>query len=217
MFQTVNESYVKFRHPFTALCVGATMSGKTQYIAKLIAHKNEMIIPSVERVIYSYKKYQPIFDTMKDVQFVQGMNFNLDKTVPTLLIVDDQMTDQNEKLAELFTVNCHHDNTSVIFVSQNLFFQDKAYRTACLNAMYLILFRSPRGTSQITHLARQMYTGEKAKAMVRAFEHATQQPYSNFIVDLKPDTPQGLRLRSNVLPDEGLPFTSVHLSHCYAI
>ena len=71
---------------------------------------------------------------------------------------------------------------STSFVSQNLFFQDKAYRTACLNAMYLILFHLPRGTSQITHLARQMYTGEKAKAMVRAFEHATQQPYSNFFL-----------------------------------
>ena len=72
MFRTVDESYVKFRQTFTALCVWALIYGKTQYIAKLIAHKNEMIIPSVERVIYSYKKYQPIFDTMKDVQFVQA-------------------------------------------------------------------------------------------------------------------------------------------------
>lgn len=218
MFQTVDQTFLKFRHPFTAICVGATMSGKTHYLAKLIANKDEMICPPVQRVIYSYKKYQPIFDTMKDVQFVQGMNFTLDKSIPTLLIVDDQMNDQlNQQLTELFTVNCHHDNTSVIFVSQNLFFQNKAYRTACLNAMYIILFRSPRGSNQVNHLARQIYTGEKAKAMVQAYEHATQKPFSNFIVDLKPDTPTLLRLRSNVLPEEGLPFGGVHLSHCYNV
>jgi hypothetical protein len=193
------------------------MSGKTQYLSKLIAHRDVMIDPKVERVIYSYKKYQPIFDTMQGVEFVQGMNFKLDKSIPTLLIVDDQMTDENSSLAELFTVSCHHDNTSVVFVSQNLFFQNKAYRTACLNAMYIILFRSPRGSCQVSHLARQIYTGEKAKAMVKAYEHATQEPFSNFVIDLKPDTPHQVRFRSNVLPDEGLPYQSVHLAHCYAV
>ena len=125
--------------------------------------------------------------------------------------------DQNDKIAELFKVNCHHDNTSVIFVTHNLFFQNKAYRTACLNAQYLILFRSPRGTSQIHHLARQMFVGEKAKAMVRAFENATEKPFTYIIIDLKSDTPQCLRLRTNVLTDEGPLFQSAHLSHCYSI
>ena len=120
-------------------------------------------------------------------------------------------------MAELFTVSAHHENTSVIFVTQNLFFQDKFYRTACLNAQYLILFRSPRSINQITHLARQLYVGEKAKKMVNAFVDATEQPYSNFIVDLKPDTPSCVRLRSNVLPDEGFPFQAVHFTHVYNI
>ena len=176
-----------------------------------------MIVPNVQKVIYSYKKYQPIFDGMRGVEFVQGSNFTLDRSIPTLLIVDDQMTSANERLVEMFTVNCHHDNTSIIFVTQNLFFQDKAYRTVCLNAQYLILFRSPRSNQQIMHLARQLFTGEKAKAMGRAFEDATEKPFSHFIIDLKPDTPQCLRLRSNVLREEGLPFQSDHLAHVYAL
>ena len=217
-FQRVDSAYVKFRHPFTALCVGATMCGKTHFISKLITNKDNLITPKVQRVIYSYKKYQQIFDTLKDVEFVHGMNFNLDKTIPTLLILDDQMTTiENEKLAELFTVNCHHDNTSIIFVSQNLFFQSKAYRTACLNAQYLILFRSPRGTSQIHHLARQMFVGEKAKSMVQVFESATEKPYSYLVIDFKPDTPQFLRLRSNILPEEGPMYQGDRLAHCYHI
>ena len=123
MFPCIEEKYVYFSHPFTSLCVGPTMSGKT-YLAKLIKHRDEMIIPNVQRVLYSYKKWQPIFNTMNDVTFVQGMNFELDRNIPTLLIIDDQMNQVDERLAELFTVSAHHENTSVIFVTQNLFFQD---------------------------------------------------------------------------------------------
>ena len=214
--QWVDGKYVAFRHPFTCLCAGPTMCGKTHYLANLIKHRNQVIQPNVQRVIYSYKKYQPIFDTMSDVEFVQGFNFELDKAVPTLLIIDDQMGENClGRVADIFTVGAHHDNCSVIFISQVLFFQDKLYRTACQNAMYLILFRSPRCKAQIGHLARQMFS--KPKAMIAAFEDATSKPYSNLIVDCRPDTPDALRLRSNILPDEGEPFGSVHLAHTYPL
>lgn len=64
-----------------------------------------MIIPNVKRVIYSYKKWQPIFNTMdEDVTFVQGMNFELDRNNPTLLIIDDQMNQVDERLLSKFKI-----------------------------------------------------------------------------------------------------------------
>ena len=215
--QCVENKYMAFRHPFTALCVGSTCCGKTHYIAKLIKYKDKVIFPNVQRVIYSYKKYQPIFDTMPNVEFVQGLNFQLDRSIPTLLVIDDQMGDCDPKITELFTVSAHHENCSIIFVSQVLFFQDKVYRTASQNAMYVILFRSPRCKSQIGHLARQMLSAKKAKELQLAFEDATSKPFSNMIIDLKPDTPDILRFKCNILPDEGEPFQSAHLAHVYAI
>ena len=215
--QCVEKKYLVFRHPFTCLCVGATCSGKTQYITNLIKHRHEVILPNVQRVIYSYKKYQPIFDTLPDVEFVQGLHFELDRSIPTLLVIDDQMSECDSKLTELFTVSAHHENCSIIIVSQVLFFQDKVYRTAAQNAMYMILFRSPRCKPQIEHLARQMFSGKKAKELQAAFEDATSKPFSNMIIDLKPDTPDILRFKCNVLPGEGEPFQSVHLAHAYAI
>jgi hypothetical protein len=216
--QAVEAHYANFRHPFSCIIVGASMCGKTELIAKLIKHKDELICPSVRRIIFSYKKYQPIFDSMKDVEFVQGMNFTLNKTIPTLVVIDDGMlSHEYDKLAELFTVGCHHDNTSVVFVTQNLFFQNQAYRTASLNSQYFILFKSPRTIGQITHLARQMFVGERAKAVVRAYENATQKPFTYIILDFKPDTPESLRVRSNILPQEGPVLKGVHLSHCYRI
>ena len=217
MYEDTNVDFVKFRHPFTAFCVGPTMSGKTYFLLQLIRNKDAMITPQIQRVIYSYKKYQSIFDTVSNVEFVQGNNFTLDKTIPTLLVIDDQMMEGNDKLAELFTVNCHHDNTSIIFVTQNLFLQNKDYRTAALNTQYFILFRSPRGTMQVQHLARQMFVGGKVKHMVQAYENATAQAFSYLIVDLKPDTPHQLRLKSNILPMEGEMFQGVRLAHSYLL
>lgn len=215
--QSVDNKYVVFRHPFTCLCIGPTMAGKTSYILNLIKHKDLVITPKIDRVVYSYKKYQPVFDTVPNVEFVQGFNFELDRSIPTLLIIDDQMSECNAKLTDLFSVGAHHDNCSIIFVSQVMFLQDKAYRSACQNAMYLILFRSPRCQTQVGHLARQMFPSVKAKGMVQAFDDATSKPFSNLIIDCRPDTPDLLRLRTNVLPGEGKPFGSVNLAHVYAI
>ena len=154
---------------------------------------------------------------MPGVEFVQGMNFELDRSIPTLVVVDDQMSECDSKLTELFTVCAHHENCSIIFVSQVLFFQDKVYRTASQNTMYLISFRSPRCKAQIGHLARQMFSGKKAKELQAAFEDATAKPFSNMIIDFRPDTPDILRFKSNILPDEGMPFQSAHLAHVYSI
>ena len=217
MFRDIDSVFVKFRHPFTAFCVGTTMSGKTHYLLRLVKYKDDIIHPPVKRVVYSYKKYQPVFDNVENVEFIQGMDFKLDKSIPTLLIIDDQMGDINDKIAELFTVNCHHDNTSVIFVTQNLFLQHKDYRTAALNTQYFILFQSPRGPTQVQHLARQMFVGDKVRKMVQAYENATSSPFSYLIVDMKPDTPHALRLKCNVLPCEGDMFEGVQLAHCYSL
>ena len=202
--QSVDAKYLAFRHPFMCLCVGPTMAGKTRYIMNLIKHKDCAIQPNVQRVIYSYKKYQSIFDKVPNVEFVQGTNYmldrsiptlliiddTLDRSIPTLLIIDDQMNDLGKQLADLFAMGAHHDNCSIIFVTQVLFLQDKAYRSACQNAMYMILFQSPRSKTQIGHLARQMFAGKKAQNMIRAFEDATSKPFSNLIIDCCPDRPE---------------------------
>jgi hypothetical protein len=214
----VEGDLLKFRHPFTAIVAGATMTGKTEYVARIIKNREDMIVPPVQRVIYSYKKWQPAYEKMDDkVEFVQGMNFELNRAFPTLLVVDDQMATAGDKLTELFTVSAHHENCSTLFITQNIFFQNKAFRTASLNSQYLILFKNPRDASQIMHLARQMYPSHKAKTMIKAYENATSIPYGTLVVDLKPDTPSALRLRSNVLPDEGLQFGPVRLAHCYPV
>ena len=71
--------------------------------------------------------------------------------------------------------------------------------------------------SQVTHLARQLFSGEKAKRMIDAYIHATKDPFSYLVLDLKSDTPDMIRMKANVLPKQGCMFQQVHLSHCYPL
>ncbi|KAK3742545.1 hypothetical protein QZH41_005611 [Actinostola sp. cb2023] len=74
-------------------------------------------------------------------------------------------------------------------------------RTLSLNAAYLVLFKNPRDKLQITTLGKQMYPG-KTDQFLHKYEAAVQRPYGYLFVDLKPNTPEECRLRTNVLPND---------------
>lgn len=62
---------------------------------------------------------------------------------PFVLVLDDLMGEINssKRLNDLFTKKSHHNNFSVIFLSQNLF--DKTLRVPRSNAQYIFLMRAP--------------------------------------------------------------------------
>ena len=55
-----------------------------------------------------------------------------------------------------------------------------------LNCHYLVLFKSSRDSSQVNHLAKQMFPGH-TKYMQEAFQDATKRPYGYLLCDLKPE------------------------------
>ena len=66
-------------------------------------------------------------------------------------MLDDQMIDasKDKSIVNLFTRGSHHRNLSVIYIVQNLFYQEKDSRSISLNSHYLILFKNPRDKLQI--------------------------------------------------------------------
>ena len=139
---------------------------------------------------------------MGKVQFVQGLSeLPLYCEEPLLLIIDDQMHSVDQRITSLFTKGSHHRNISVIYIVQNLFDRHREHRTISLNAHYLVVFKNPMDGSQITHLAKQMYPG-KNHYVRQAFEMATREPHGYLLVHFKQSTPEGLRLRSHIFPDE---------------
>ena len=92
-----------------------------------------------------------------------------DPSTNNLVIIDDLMAETDARVTTLFTKKSHHANTSVLYLVQNLFPKNKESRTISLNAQYMVLFKNPRDTSQISHLAKQMYPG-KVKFVQESFE-----------------------------------------------
>ena len=111
------------------------------------------------------------------------------------------MAETDSRVTNLFTKKSHHSDTSVIYIVQNLFSKNRESRTISLNAQYMIVFKNPRDASQLANLARQMYPGRGAFVQ-EAFTDATASPYGYLLIDLKQNTPDDMRLRTSVLPDD---------------
>ena len=192
---------VSFKHPFTCMVCGPSGSGKSVFVFKLISEASEQIVPTPQKIIYCYGEYQPMFADYPQVTFQEGLpdNNDFDGKHRTLLILDDLMSEAGSEVSKIFTKISHHRNVSVIFLTQNLFY--KSQRTMNLNTHYLVLFKNPRDALQVATLGRQMYPGN-SKFLVEAFKMATEQPYGYLLIDLRADTLEKYRLRSNIFAGE---------------
>ena len=194
---------MNFKHPFTAIVAGPSGSGKTVFTTKLIKHAAALIDPPPQKILWCYGAYQNFFNEMKNVEFHDGLPDvnSFDGSQRTLLILDDLMHETDDRVSQIFTRVSHHKNLSVLYLTQNLFYGSKQNRTISLNTHYLVLFKNARDATQISHLAAQMYPG-KSKFLIEAYRDATLTPFSYLLVDLKPDTDDKLRVRSNVFSGE---------------
>ena len=194
---------LKLKHPFTCIVAGPSGSGKTVFTTRLIENAKTLIEPAPERILWCYGIYQTFFNDVKNVEFHEGLpNLEVfDGKQRTLLILDDLMHETDDRVSQIFTRVSHHKNVSVLYLTQNLFYGSKQNRTMNLNSHYLVLFKNARDATQISHLAGQMYPG-KSKFMIESYRDATSKPFSYLLVDLKPDTEDRFRLRSNIFPGE---------------
>ena len=190
---------VRWKHPFTCVVAGPTGSGKSYFVKDFIAHLSHMVTPVPEEVVWCYGEWQPLYEHMPGVVFVEGLPDDMDTWTPKsrLLIIDDLMQEADGRVTKLFTKGSHHRNMSVIYIVQNLFDKNKEHRTISLNAHYLVVFKNPRDASQIVHLAKQMYPG-RTRYLQDAFKQATHNPHGYLLIDSTQYTPDHLRLRSNI-------------------
>ena len=192
------------KHPFTGIVAGPTACGKSTWVKNLITYQKDMIDPAPEHVIWFYGKWQPLYDTLSGmVEFREGLTDlnTLNTKKRTLVIIDDLMTETDKSVSNLFTKGSHHGNLSVLHLVQNVFDKNKHTRTISLNAHYLVIFKNPRDASQVTHLAKQMYPGH-VRYLQEVFGDVTSEAYGYLFIDLKQETPEHLRLRTKIMPNE---------------
>ena len=79
----------------------------------------------------------------------------------------------------------------MVTLNQNMFFRKDS--TQRRNCHYLVLFNNPVDRQLVTILGRQMYPSRR-NFLLQKFDEASERPYGNLLVDLKPTTPNSLRL-----------------------
>ncbi|CAF0982747.1 unnamed protein product, partial [Brachionus calyciflorus] len=144
-------------------------------------------------------------EIIPNIRFVKGIpdidEFDQEKN--NLIILDDLMKECEEdcSIQKLFTIDSHHRNISVFFVTQNIFSKGKFTRTLNLNSNYLILFNNPRVRLQTLMLARQMFPN-KVSFFMENFEDASSKPHGYIFIDLNQSTENRNRIQTGITPDE---------------
>jgi hypothetical protein len=198
------------------LVSGVSGAGKTVWVIKLIKHLKDVADTDIQQIVYCYSEYQKCYEELaqRGVKFIQGIPTENDmhmfsSSKPSLMVIDDLMGDISQIVCDLFTKYSHHKNISVVYLVQNLFPKDKFSRTVSLNSNIIVLFANTRDKTQVSVLARQIFPGE-SKNLIDAYKDATSStPHGYLLIDLQKETPDKLRLRTNIYPGEGLQYVYV--------
>lgn len=209
----------RFRHNFIMCLAGQTMSGKTEFLKRFLTHLPALCDVHFDRILLYYGEWQPTYQTDfksgggQAIEFREGLpqpsDYSNDNHNKKLVILDDLMRESsNSTILDMFTKGCHHKNMSLIFITQNIFHKGSHQRDMSLNYNYLVLFRNVRDRSQIMHLARQIWPSD-TKFVREAYTDACAKPYSYLVVDLKQDTPDDIRFRACIFPDDEMQYAYV--------
>ena len=203
--QMINEAV--FKHPFTCLITGPSKSGKSTLLNEILQLNQRLIDKNIDQIIYCYTRFQDSYkyalaNVFPRVEFKQGLPDmeDFDSSKNNLLIVDDLMAEacNDHTIFDIFTIDSHHKNIRVFFLTQNIFPRDKNARSISLNTNYIIIMNNPRDKHQVSHLGRQMFP-ENSKYFLEAFKDAVENVhYGHLLVDLTQTTDNKHRLQSNI-------------------
>lgn len=158
-----------------------------------------------DKIIFYYSEWQTLYESMPYVDFRQELPLMEDHPPgqgAKLIIIDDFMEEikkHNKELLKFFIKGSHHRNLSICFLTQCLF--PDGLRQISLNSHYVVLFKSSRDKLQIRTFCLQVCPTHW-KALLEAYEDATKAGYSYILFDFKPHTPEHLRIRTHIFPDE---------------
>lgn len=198
-------------HPSPFIFAGATGTGKTLLILDIIRHRHAIFKNKIDSIIYCYEIYQSVFDEFSSyVTFNKGLIADYERTFndPSknyLLVIDDLLTSlspkEGEDLAKLFSVYSHHLKINTFLISQNLFFQNKHFRSITLNSHYIFIFTMRRDKTQLKRFFSQLHPGH-TDSLMRVYNEAVYGKYNYLCVDIAPTNAHAFVLRRNILPHQ---------------
>ena len=198
---------LRLKHPSRIIVFGPSSSGKSTLVMKILANM---------RILFGFKFdniYYVSGQAFPDEEYINGVRIEkyneiskdlineIDETEKNVIVLDDNIYVTNDKLlSDLFTKLSHHKNITVFLLLQNLFPKTKFSRDISINSNYIILLSNPRETIQVKKLSQQVY-GDNF--LYECYKDATKdKPYSYLLIDFNQETPDFLRIRNGIFPNE---------------
>ena len=207
----MDETYdLSLKHPTRWLVSGPSGSGKTTFVEKVLYNMNELFDFYFDNIIYCSGQAFPDFDYVHGIPIhkvktlKENVLENINSELNNLIIIDDNMNNvvNDIFISDLFTKYSHHRNITVILLVQNLFPKGKYMRDISTNSTYIVLMSNPRELLQIKTLSSQI-GGAKNTFIYDAFLDATKnKPFSYLFLDFDQNTPEDVRVRTNIFPNE---------------
>jgi len=209
------ETYdVRLHHPSTMLVTGPSGSGKTYFVKKLLECDHSIFKPHKPGfIILVYHTWQDIYQQMldnglinmcinglTDYDYIKEVFEEHKESNGSLIIIDDQMDNIDQNIVNIFTIISHHMKVSCLLLTQSLFLSSKMYRTISLNSHYICLFKNARDRSSVTQLAKQTHPF-RTRFITDSYIDATSNPHSYLLFDLRQETPEQLRILTNIFSD----------------
>ncbi|MBM3938636.1 MAG: hypothetical protein FJ333_08310 [Sphingomonadales bacterium] len=223
----ITDDDLKFKTPSSICISGPSMSGKSEFIVKLLVNKDKMFDVNFEQVLYCAPeslilRHNPIFEKIKvsfpGAQIVSGLpdisklNLNID-TRPKLIIIDDLMNEflNSEAMVHLMAVQGHHFNITTIFTLQNFFAPSRYGKTSPRNANYKVVFFNRTDVTEIRNISMQICP-QQPRFLIESFEFLKREfsepPY--ILIDGHTHSPlKELFVRSQIFPTEGGKFRPI--------
>ena len=180
---------IAFVHPFSCIVSGPSGSGKSFHVRNILADAQYLIknLEQKPKVLWVYGIWQNMYDDEIDVEIDYQEIFPSEDQfrLYDLVVFDDMMSEMrnDERLSKAFTKYSHHFNTSVFFITQNLFLRSAHFRDASLSAHYMILFRNRRDQNQTMMLGRQLYPQDSSMFM-DVYNDSTKERYGYIRITL---------------------------------
>lgn len=191
-----------FKHPSRWIIYGPSQSGKTTFVGNLMNKSEELFGLKFEDKIFccDYEPDNQFEDFSKVDNLKDELIQKLSRKKPSVIILDDVMNlaINDELVSDFFTKHSHHLNSTIIFITQNLFPKSKFMRNIYLNTSYIVLMKNPAEILQVQSLSNRIAGKGERNKLIEAYNDATDQPFSYILVDLNQETPKKLRFRSDI-------------------
>jgi len=208
---------VRLQSNFNCLVAGSTSSGKTTLVKNLLRLRNQIFSINPEKIFLFYNNDQSIYDEMLREGLIEE-KIDVKENFPTLdylttlvapykkgngamVIFDDVMSDITDDFTKIICNFSHHERTSIVLITQNLFYKHKVFRTLSLNMHYMFLMTNERDKQQISILGRQVCPNNP-NYLVNVYSAAASKAYEYLLLDFRADQSKQVRIRSHIFPHQ---------------